>query len=110
MGAGKAAAHYNAQAFRQGNQHDRAKERAQSGLQSTEEGMGAWLDRETDAKQGLGVDEKDVMRVEGRDRCGQATADRGRNDVRVIDVRSEAHTSEIQSLMRNTYGVLCLNK
>src|SRR3546814_4637418 len=47
MGAGKAAAQYNAQAFRQGNQHDRAKERAQSGLQSTDEGMGEWLDRET---------------------------------------------------------------
>src|SRR3546814_11326636 len=82
MGAGKAAAQYNAQPFRQGNQHDRAKERAQSGLQSTDEGMGEWLDRETDAKQGLGVDEQDVLRVEGPDRCGQAAADRGPYDFR----------------------------
>src|SRR3546814_17571485 len=86
MGAGKAAAQYNAQAFRQGNKHDRAKERAQSGLQSTDEGMGEWLDRETDAKQGLGVDEQDVLRVEGPDRFGQAAADRGRYDLRAIDV------------------------
>src|SRR3546814_4255014 len=75
--------------FRQGNQHDRAKERAQSGLQSTDEGMGEWLDRETDAKQGLGVDEQDVLRVESPDRCGKATADRGRYDFRAIDVDAE---------------------
>src|SRR3546814_9258538 len=36
-----------------------------------------------------------------------ATAE-ARNDSWVI--RSEEHTSELQSLMRNTYGVLCLKK
>src|SRR3546814_3335962 len=29
---------------------------------------------------------------------------------RVIEVRSEEHTSELQSLMRNSYAVFCLKK
>src|SRR3546814_6883934 len=33
--------------------------------------------------------------------------DRGR-DARSFDVRSEEHTSELQSLMRNSYDVFCL--
>src|SRR3546814_6504298 len=32
------------------------------------------------------------------------------NNIRVNTIRSEEHTSELQSLMRNSYAVFCLNK
>src|SRR3546814_9800938 len=35
---------------------------------------------------------------------------RGRPAVGVADARSEEHTSELQSLMRNSYAVFCLKK
>src|SRR3546814_7046127 len=38
---------------------------------------------------------------------GQALLDRGR---RILRERSEEHTSELQSLMRLSYAVFCLNK
>src|SRR3546814_10747447 len=34
----------------------------------------------------------------------------GVNDIGAIDQRSEEHTSELQSLMRTSYAVFCLNK
>src|SRR3546814_9269748 len=34
----------------------------------------------------------------------------GRRGVRGLPVRSEEHTSELQSLMRNSYAVFCLKK
>src|SRR3546814_7043060 len=33
-----------------------------------------------------------------------------RGDGKVVDHRSEEHTSELQSLMRNSYAVFCLKK
>src|SRR3546814_9682626 len=38
------------------------------------------------------------------------TAGDGRKDVTADKVRSEEHTSELQSLMRNSYAVFCLKK
>src|SRR3546814_4379643 len=53
--------------------------------------------------------------IAGRRRCGrtiaallQATARDGRRKLRTA--RSEEHTSELQSLMRNSYAVFCLKK
>src|SRR3546814_2587531 len=40
---------------------------------------------------------------QGRDRCQK-------NDDSGTDTRSEEHTSELQSLMRNSYAVFCLKK
>src|SRR3546814_1938031 len=40
------------------------------------------------------------------DELGAATLDRGQLD----GARSEEHTSELQSLMRNSYAVFCLTK
>src|SRR3546814_3848527 len=34
----------------------------------------------------------------------------GRNPKTGVEVRSEEHTSELQSLMRNSYAVFCLKK
>src|SRR3546814_4390487 len=34
----------------------------------------------------------------------------GAEDARLVVVRSEEHTSELQSLMRNSYAVFCLKK
>src|SRR3546814_5860627 len=47
---------------------------------------------------------RDAERVQRGGAVGDA-------DVRMVDwCRSEAHTSELQSLMRNSYAVLCLKK
>src|SRR3546814_7966620 len=35
---------------------------------------------------------------------------RGKAEKAIQEARSEEHTSELQSLMRNTYAVLCLKK
>src|SRR3546814_6195248 len=45
----------------------------------------------------------------GADGGGRA-APGGRGESRLADLRSEEHTSELQSLMRNSYAVLCLKK
>src|SRR3546814_3431767 len=45
--------------------------------------------------------------AQGRDRAGALDDDVGRQPVLV---RSEAHTSELQSLMRISYAVFCLKK
>src|SRR3546814_7369239 len=37
-------------------------------------------------------------------------AEAASRDRREVDVRSEEHTSELQSLMRNSYAVFCLKK
>src|SRR3546814_2419159 len=34
----------------------------------------------------------------------------GRLDLKLLDARSEEHTSELQSLMRTSYAVFCLKK
>src|SRR3546814_9050236 len=55
-------------------------------------------------------------RLMGRDRIGRDVFTRGAPEgLRVVrkaawDVRSEEHTSELQSLMRNSYAVFCLKK
>src|SRR3546814_1128857 len=46
--------------------------------------------------------------IEHRERSGQSG--RQRNEWRVIEKRSEEHTSELQSLMRISYAVFCLKK
>src|SRR3546814_7945387 len=64
-----------------------------------------------------GVDAIDgrALRDDARD-CGGARIDRvprasiERGAFALIDRRSEEHTSELQSLMRNSYAVFCLKK
>src|SRR3546814_2106049 len=41
---------------------------------------------------------------------GQAFGDRRLPDARIADVRSEEHTSELQSLMRISYAVFCFTQ
>src|SRR3546814_19282194 len=43
------------------------------------------------------------------DAVGEAADGPGRPVIFVVDDRSEEHTSELQSLMRITYAVFCLN-
>src|SRR3546814_17901364 len=40
----------------------------------------------------------------------EGVADRTQQGERSVKARSEEHTSELQSLMRNSYAVLCLKK
>src|SRR3546814_3683242 len=47
--------------------------------------------------------ESDFSRNRKRQRIGQTR-------IRVSAIRSEEHTSELQSLMRNSYAVFCLKK
>src|SRR3546814_9980567 len=48
-------------------------------------------------------------RMEGG-RIGEAGAHRLAQQLRAADLRSEEHTSELQSLMRISYAVFCLKK
>src|SRR3546814_9281043 len=43
-------------------------------------------------------------------RCDMAAAYDSGGDAQIFDPRSEAHTSELQSLMRISYAVFCLKK
>src|SRR3546814_6344249 len=43
-------------------------------------------------------------------RCSVACRRACRDDGGLVDDRSEEHTSELQSLMRNSYAVFCLKK
>src|SRR3546814_5249404 len=62
-----------------------------------------------DPSAGIGIDLGEAVRHE-RGAC-VACPLRGHEDVDVADeARSEEHTSEIQSLMRNSYAVFCLKK
>src|SRR3546814_4782347 len=45
-----------------------------------------------------------------RDDGSRYTSDDGEGNPRWISSRSEEHTSELQSLMRNSYAVFCLRK
>src|SRR3546814_7983477 len=45
-----------------------------------------------------------------RAQCLMAAAAAGAVAVDAVSVRSEEHTSELQSLMRNSYAVFCLKK
>src|SRR3546814_7063899 len=48
---------------------------------------------------------------EEREACTNELIEKGRLDGRVTRMkRSEEHTSELQSLMRNSYAVFCLTK
>src|SRR3546814_9272026 len=49
----------------------------------------------------------DIMTLSG-DRGAKALIEE--HNVQVAEVRSEEHTSELQSLMRISYAVFCLNK
>src|SRR3546814_6910497 len=64
-------------------------------------------------------DEKGQPQADGQNGCGikdaQAPCDRGARQLRrdagsEVEVRSEEHTSELQSLMRISYAVFCLKK
>src|SRR3546814_6193345 len=48
-----------------------------------------------------------VLDTEARDRLNRLV---GQLDERAADIRSEEHTSELQSLMRISYAVFCLKK
>src|SRR3546814_6195133 len=71
------------------------------------------LDRRASARGGTG-DLRDRVLRRGdrgrRDRAGAAAAVRDRRADRAGRTRSEAHTSELQSLMRISYAVFCLKK
>src|SRR3546814_5928136 len=60
--------------------------------------------------------ENDEVKLDGYQYCSQAVAlaERGelRRSVQAASkaLRSEEHTSEVQSLMRNSYAVFCLKK
>src|SRR3546814_3345604 len=51
-----------------------------------------------------------VQRDHPRDRAGLARDRHRQRDIGDIERRSEEHTSELQSLMRISYAVLCLKK
>src|SRR3546814_5976311 len=48
--------------------------------------------------------------VDSRAKGGEATSGAAARGIRTIMDRSEEHTSELQSLMRRQYAVLCLKK
>src|SRR3546814_6950090 len=52
----------------------------------------------------------DVGYARGGPRAGDGRGGSGGAARRTRDVRSEEHTSELQSLMRNSYAVFCLKK
>src|SRR3546814_2446056 len=54
----------------------------------------------------LEIDDRRVLRAEG---AGLAAAEKGSCHV-LRSLRSEEHTSELQSLMRTSYAVFCLKK
>src|SRR3546814_1919429 len=56
----------------------------------------------------VGVDDQRVLAGRAHDRG--ALAGRGGDDLGLAGVRSEEHTSELQSLMRISYAVFCLKK
>src|SRR3546814_7353084 len=51
-----------------------------------------------------------VQRPQRQPAARQRIVQRGMPDRDRISVRSEEHTSELQSLMRNSYAVFCLKK
>src|SRR3546814_12184265 len=55
--------------------------------------------------EGVGADRRPLLRRPGRPDRGDAPHPRRREEV-----RSEEHTSELQSLMRISYAVFCLKK
>src|SRR3546814_10319476 len=60
-----------------------------------------------EVKTGIGLRN---FRVVGTGDAGKILRPEGRNDDAAIAVRSEEHTSELQSLMRISYAVFCLKK
>src|SRR3546814_3235907 len=65
----------------------------------------------------IAVPVSQVIAIAGRDDFMNALQTKGRRDhlrtIEAVDVearRSEEHTSELQSLMRNSYAVFCLKK
>src|SRR3546814_10102686 len=60
------------------------------------------------AHAGIGGD--DTLANAGCGRCARSRQGKARSDVRSQTGRSEEHTSELQSLMRNSYAVFCLKK
>src|SRR3546814_1386918 len=54
--------------------------------------------------------EREVRRAEHRDGAERDAALAQIGPVAVFGARSEEHTSELQSLMRNSYAVFCLKK
>src|SRR3546814_4290118 len=88
-----------------GSRHDFKKDVGHSGLRH------ARLDGGAKCSKALGF----IKLVEGRDHNPHLVGDRLKTQVRIVagarnDMRSEEHTSELQSLMRTSYAVFCLNK
>src|SRR3546814_6299717 len=54
--------------------------------------------------------EKKRRREDDADDGESSTKERKRSDIILNSVRSEEHTSELQSLMRTSYAVFCLKK
>src|SRR3546814_3381175 len=48
--------------------------------------------------------------IESGMRCGECGTRGGRRNISPARIRSEEHTSELQSLMRISYAVFCLKK
>src|SRR3546814_4471024 len=73
------------------------------------DGVAHGLDMYTEAKAAfIECFEKLILEPRGMDYRLQFTGPTGANAVEAA--RSEEHTSELQSLMRNSYAVFCLNK
>src|SRR3546814_10816593 len=75
--------------------------------------------KQESADQTVAAMQKSLEKLVAKERMSQADADAAVARVRATadvadladcDLRSEEHTSELQSLMRNSYAVLCLNK
>src|SRR3546814_8614060 len=56
------------------------------------------------------VEQDDITQFLHRGEVGERAADHAGADQRDLLARSEEHTSELQSLMRISYAVFCLNK
>src|SRR3546814_2921000 len=70
------------------------------------------LDPQGNASTGLGVDQKQREITSYDVMMGNATVDQAVVSTKLprLDIRSEEHTSELQSLMRISYAVFCLKK
>src|SRR3546814_5965482 len=81
--------------------------------QTALEGAGeAWTDMRAEIFDAVAAIGKPASAYEIADIVSQKRGKRvAPNSVyRILDLRSEEHTSELQSLMRNSYAVFCLKK
>src|SRR3546814_8784183 len=69
-----------------------------------------WLHRPDGAIQADRSGTNTIARGHARRRCDARQGPSGCRQAQVVHYRSEEHTSELQSLMRNSYAVFCLKK